>query len=504
MLIIIANYITSIILMTTINLIFIICGLLSFNIFTYIFIKNKYHSTIEISNQMIKNINSTLEAKIQEIQNLKNENLKQNELNELIAKLETINAFNNKELQNINDSLNDEKHKAIEIEKLYNNARCTISSMESEISVIKENFKLVNESLLSQFKNIATEITNQNTIKFNQESNEKLNTLINPLTTKLQDFQKTVQDCFNIEAKEKFSLKESINNILHSNNQIKYEASKLTNALKSNNMILGHWGEMILENILISSGLRANFDYELQEKSASNTTRPDAIIKLPGEKRIIIDAKTSYFDAELFNDLVNEDDKNKYLKDFVKKIRNQIDNLASKEYHYNAGGETPELSLMFIPVESWYNAAIQFDKNLYEYGWSKNVVLISAPILFVILKTIAYVWKGENQEKNALKIAEYAGGLYDSFVDLMNNLMDIGKSIKLLCKNYDAALSKLSNGRGNILIRLEYIKTLGIKHKKNLEKNGIIEIQESIKNLSTEIISEIVDSNSEKEIIFSE
>lgn len=478
-------------------LISLIIILFSCNIFTYFFLKNRSNFKIELLKQEIGNLNNqfqntndTLQEKLKILENLENKNnsdiIKINELNEILVKLETINSINKSEISTLNNKIENEKQEKLNIEKLYNDSRCKLSSIETELLTVKDNFKLVNDSLLHQFKNIATDITNQNSAKFNQESNEKLNILINPLNQKLQDFQKIVQDCFNVEAKEKFSLKESINHILNSNNQIKHETSKLTNALKSNNMILGHWGEMILENILISSGLRINHDYELQERSASNITRPDAIIKLPGNRKIIIDAKTSYFDGELFNNLENEEDKNKYLKDFVKRIRNQIDNLASKEYHYNSKGETPELSLMFIPVESWYNTAISFDKNLYEYGWNKNIVLISAPTLFVILKTIAYVWKGENQEKNVLKIAEYAGGLYDQFNELVSNLMDIGKSIKTLSKNYDSALSRLNSGRGNIIKRIEHIKTLGIKHKKNLDVKEIFEMQDNIRTLINE------------------
>jgi DNA recombination protein RmuC len=466
-------------------------GVTSGGLFVYYLLKDKFASNIKILDGSFQLEKQFLQEKISdfdkenlELTKINNELVNENiTKNEQIIELRTINDINQSKINEIRLTLASEISEKKSLEKVYLESQCNLFSVNSQNETLQNNLKLINDSLLHQFKNIANEILTKNNIKFSEDSKEKLNNLINPLNHKLQEFQKTMQDCFDIDAKEKFSLKDSIGQVLQSNSQIKDETLKLTNALKSNNIVLGHWGEMILENILISSGLRANCDYELQEKSHTNASRPDAIIKLPNNKSIIIDAKTSYFDTNNFDNLTDEEEKSKFIKGFVKRIRSQIDNLSTKEYHYNCGLNTPELTIMFIPVESWYNIAIQYDSQLYEYGWNKNIAIVSSSTLFVILKTISYIWKGENQEKNAAKIADYAGALYDQFVEFVNSLVDIGKSIKNLSQHYEKTISKLHLGRGNLLKRTEYIKLLGIKHKKVLDKQIIFDMHENIKSL---------------------
>ena len=309
---------------------------------------------------------------------------------------------------------------------------------------------------------------------------------------KLHHFQQNMQECFDIEAKEKFSLKDSISKVIHSNDQIKYEASKLSSALKGNKIALGHWGEIVLENLLASSGLRKDQDYFVQTNMQNNENeklKPDVLIKLPEDKYIIIDAKTSFFDFHAYENISEQNKKDIVIKDFIQRIKSHVENLSSKEYHSSLGLQSPEITLMFIPIESWYNLAIQSCPELYQYAWNKNIAIISPSTLFVILKTISYIWKGKIQTQNSLKIADQAGKLYDQFVDFLVNMTDVGKSIEKASSSFDKAMARLQNGRGNLIRRAEQMRALGINHAKKIDSNLILHENENVSS-NAEVIEE--------------
>ncbi len=371
------------------------------------------------------------------------------------------------------------------LEEINSNISCKLAGLESQKETLEQNLKLINDSLLHQFKNIATNVMNENSEKFSDESRKKIDNLINPLSEKLQNLQKNMQECFDIEAKEKFSLKESISKMLHSNDQIKYEAAKLSHALKGNKAALGHWGEIVLENLLVSSGLRKDQDYFLQssfQNERENRLKPDVLIKLPDEKYIIIDAKTSFFDFNAYDGIAEKERRDAAAKDFVQRIKSHIDSLSAKEYHSSLGLATPELTLMFIPIESWYNLAIQSSPELYQYAWNKNIAIISPSTLFVILKTISYIWKGKIQAQNSLKVADQAGKLYDQFVEFIANLSEIGKSLERAHVSYEKAMSRLSTGRGNLVKRAEAMRALGVNSTKKIDENLVAIAENSEEN----------------------
>jgi DNA recombination protein RmuC len=470
-----------------------ICGV-SIGLIFFILTKQKFLLQNTENLLKIQKINSELEIISQQNQNLelKIKNSERNSEDSLIEKknLERLNKeyhenyikqeliikHINENLKNLTVNLEKIEHENITLKSINSEINCKLSSLESQKEILEQNLKLINDSLLHQFKNIATNIINENNEKFTEESKKKIDTLINPLNEKLQNFQKNMQECFDVESKEKFSLKESISKVIHSNEQIKYEASKLSNALKGNKMTLGHWGEIVLENLLISSGLRKDQDYFLQTnmKSQSNEIlKPDVLIKLPDDKYIIIDAKTSFFDFHDYENIFDQVKKDLIIKDFIQRIKNHIENLSSKEYHSSLGIQTPEITLMFIPVESWYNIAIQSYPELYQYAWNKNIAVISPSTLFIILKTVSYIWKGKIQTQNSLKIADQAGKLYDQFVDFLSNMTEIGKSIEKASNNFDKAMSRLQNGRGNLIRRAEQMRTLGINNTKKIDQNLI-------------------------------
>ncbi len=442
----------------------------------------------EISFNEIKDFEKSIENYIVEKKYLESENQK---LREDFIKQESISNHMNENLKKLEERLTKSENEKNNLEFINSDINCKLASIESQKKTLEESLKFINDSLLHQFKNIATNVMNENSEKFTKESKEKIDVLINPLHEKLQNFQKNMQECFDIEAKEKFSLKDSISKVIHSNEQIKHEASKLSNALKGNKMALGHWGEIVLENLLVSSGLRKDQDYFLQtnmQNDENEKLKPDVLIKLPDEKYIIIDAKTSFFDFSAYENISEQSKKELAIKDFIQRIKNHVENLSSKEYHSSLGLNTPEITLMFMPIESWYNLAIQSCPELYQYAWNKNIAIISPSTLFVILKTISYIWKGKIQTQNSLKIADQAGKLYDQFVDFLKDMTSIGKSIENASSSFDKAMARLQNGRGNLIRRAEQMRALGINHAKKIDQSLIL--QENENNNKIEAIEE--------------
>ena len=483
---------------------------LAIGLVCYIFIKQKFLSEIEKSHFILQKVNVELENineknKIlygtisnfeQNTENLnsskKNLEFENQKLREDFIKQEsTINhAYEN--LKNLMDRLSQIENKKNELESINQDINCRLASIEAQKKTLEVGMKLMNDSLLHQFKNIAMNVMNENSEKFTEESKKTIDNLINPLREKLHHFQQNMQECFDIEAKEKFSLKDSISKVIHSNDQIKYEASKLSSALKGNKIALGHWGEIVLENLLASSGLRKDQDYFVQTNMQNNENeklKPDVLIKLPEDKYIIIDAKTSFFDFHAYENISEQNKKDIVIKDFIQRIKSHVENLSSKEYHSSLGLQTPEITLMFIPIESWYNLAIQSCPELYQYAWNKNIAIISPSTLFVILKTISYIWKGKIQTQNSLKIADQAGKLYDQFVDFLVNMTDVGKSIEKASSSFDKAMARLQNGRGNLIRRAEQMRALGINHAKKIDSNLILHENENVSS-NAEVIEE--------------
>jgi DNA recombination protein RmuC len=418
-----------------------------------------------------------------EKQNLfeKNEDLKEkiNLLNiektklqgEIDSKREISNLLNN-EIKNLNIDLETLRQK---FEKINSEN----SGLKAEKISLTENLQTINQTLLPQFKNIAFSLLQENSEKFNSFSQEKLNEIVRPLNEKIKDFQGRIQEIFNEDQKEKSSLKEAINSVVNSNEYVRKEAFKLSNALKGNRLMLGHWGEIALENILNSSGLRKDQDYflqfngENQNEQIESKLKPDALIKLPDDKYVIIDSKISFFNYSGYEDATSNDEKLSFVKQFVGGLKTHIESLSSKEYHLNLGIDTPEITLMFIPVESWYNVAIKHFPEIYNFAWGKNIAIVSPSTLFVVLKTMAYIWKGKLQAKNSLEIASMGGKIYDSIAEFSEVLMDVGKSIEKAAGTFEKAMMKLKHGRGNLISRAEKLRNLGVKNNKLISSDLI-------------------------------
>lgn len=357
-------------------------------------------------------------------------------------------------------------------------------------NLFEENIRLQTEKEMresshktfeAQFENLAHRIFDEKNTVFKQQSKENLDVILSPLKDKLVDFEKKVNDSFVKQAQEQFSLTEQIKVIVEAKNQLSLQAEGLTKALKGDSKVQGDWGEVMLEKILEDVGLRKGEDYILQGSGMSlkdgegKRQKPDVIVNLPDSKHVVVDSKVSLTAYErFFNEREDDIARAGYLKEHLAAVKKRVKELEERRYQDTEGLGTPDFVLMFIPIESAYMLALQEDRSLHEFAWSKGVAIVCPSTLFSSLRTIESLWKLARQNQNAEDIAKKGGALYDKMVGFVTDMQSIGKNIQTLEGSYEAAMNKLSEGkRENILKQAEELKQMGVKTSKALPTNLI-------------------------------
>jgi DNA recombination protein RmuC len=348
---------------------------------------------------------------------------------------------------------------------------------EEKLQHQKKDMEQLGDHFKFEFKNLAQTILEEKTEKFTQLNEEKLNAILTPLKTQLGEFKQKVEDTYDKESKERFSLGKEVQRLIEASQQVSLEANNLTTALKGNNKIQGNWGEMILESLLENSGLSKGREYFLQEfirDNAGNVLKdengkglqPDVTIMYPDQRKVIIDSKVSLLAWEQYIVSIESDSQKKWMSEHARSIRAHIDGLSRKNYPKYA--LALDYVLLFIPIEPAFLEAVKTDLLLWKYAYDKKILLVSPTNLFSVLKIIADLWKVEQQNKHAIEIANKAGNLYDKFSGFMDNLEIVGKRLGEAHQAYDAAFKQLSTGKGNIINRVEELKRMGASAQKQL------------------------------------
>ncbi|WP_185260373.1 DNA recombination protein RmuC [Elizabethkingia anophelis] len=418
----------------------------------------------DLKNEFAK-ISAEYSALNSQSQEQKQINTKQvSQIENLIAEKQTLFAKNS-ELSAINESL----QKSLETQK-------------EEITKIQEEAKL-------QFENLANKILEEKTEKFTTLNQNSLKTILEPFQDKIAELKNRVNEAYEKENKERFSLAEKVRELAELNQQVSEDAKKLTRALKGESKTQGNWGEMILESILEKSGLVKGREYYLEHELRDENNkaiysefsgkkmRPDAVVKYPDERNVIIDSKVS---LTAFTELVDETDPEIYtikLNQHLSSIKNHIQQLSQKAY--DDYGKSLDFVMMFIPSEPAYIAAMQADQNLWNYAYERRILLLNPSNLITSLKLIADLWKREYQNRNTMEIADRGAKLYDKFVGFVENLEKVGKGLDQAKNAYTDAYKQLSTGNDNLVTQTQKLRALGIKSKKELPQS-LIENSESI------------------------
>ncbi|UFH30951.1 DNA recombination protein RmuC [Chryseobacterium sp. C-71] len=415
------------------------------------------------------------------------------ELNHLYIKANADLENLNLKTQDLEGIIKNEKEANLQQSDLLNDLKAEFAKVSAENTFLKdqkEETKRIQEEGKLQFENLANKILEEKTEKFTNLNQTNLKNILDPFQERITDLKNKVNEVYEKENKERFSLGEKVKELSLLNQQISEDAKKLTRALKGESKTQGNWGEMILESILEKSGLVKGREYFLEHELKDDDNkalfsefsgkkmRPDAVVKYPDERNVIIDSKVS---LTAFTELVDETDSDIYqikVNQHLSSIKTHISQLSQKAY--DDYGKSLDFVMMFIPSEPAYIAAMQADQNLWNFAYEKRILLLNPSNLITSLKLIADLWKREYQNRNSMEIAERGAKLYDKFVGFVENLEKVGKNLNSARSVYDDAFKQLYSGNDNLVIQTQKLKALGIKNKKELPQSLINGINEDL------------------------
>lgn len=396
----------------------------------------------------------------------------QNRLEERIANLQTLldelksqSASELKKMEIDRENIRREKEflnleltrKTADYENLFIKNR----EQRTEVENLQEKFRM-------EFENLANKILDEKSNKFTLQNKENLSAILKPLQERIQHFEKRVEETNKEDISRSADLRRQILGLKELNQQMGKEANNLAKALKGDSKMQGNWGELVLERVLERSGLQKNSEYFVQESFTTEEGKrflPDIIIALPGNKKMIVDSKVTLTAYERYSNATDEPERATHLKNHILSIKKHVNDLGQKNYHQLYNVESPDFVLLFIPIESAFALASMEYPKLYNDAFDRNIIIVTPTTLLAVLKTIDSMWQNEKQKANALEIATQAGRLYDTFVNLTNELIKLGNQIGGVQKSYENTMVKLT-GRGNLIARVETLKTLGAKTNK--------------------------------------
>lgn len=382
-------------------------------------------------------------------------------------------------------------------QKIYKAKSEMANVIKTEYELLQQQHKAQNEELMvARFNNLANNILEENAKKLSSVNEDKIRAILEPLKSDIGSFKQKVQETYDRESKERFSLEKEVGRLIQMTQQVSLEANNLSTALKGNHKVQGNWGELILESLLENSGLTKGREYFCQQfikdragnlikDENGNALQPDITICYPDNRKIIVDSKVSLNSWEECVGCDVKEMQQQLLGDHIKSMRRHIDGLSKKNYPKYASAL--DYVLMFIPIEPAFLEAVKTDLNLWKYAYEKKILLVSPTNLFAVLKIIADLWKVEQQNKNAIEIAEKAGAMYDKFYGFLENFNLVGKKISDASASYEDALKQLSTGRGNLVGRAEELKKMGADAKKQLPDKLIDEAFQSVNFISQEV-----------------
>lgn len=338
----------------------------------------------------------------------------------------------------------------------------------------KNEVEKLQEKFTKEFENLANKILDEKSNKFTEQNNLNMKNILTPLQDKIQLFEKKVEDTHKESIDYHAALRQQIIGLRDMNEKMSKETVNLTKALKGDSKMQGNWGELVLERVLEKSGLEKGREYEVQQSHTTddgNRVFPDVVINLPDGKKMIVDSKVTLTAYERY---VNEEDdeiQKTHLKDHVLAIKRHVEQLGEKNYQDLYHIESPDFVLLFIPIEPAFALALNEDTTLYNKAFEKNIVIVTPSTLLATLRTIDSMWANQKQQENALEIARQAGALYDKFEGFVTDLIKIGKKIDESKVEYQGAMNKLVEGKGNLITSVEKLKKMGAKAKKSLPDN---------------------------------
>jgi DNA recombination protein RmuC len=356
--------------------------------------------------------------------------------------------------------------------------KATIARLEERHAATERMVEQMRVNLPETFKSLASEVLDEKSRRFAEQNQNSLGQVLEPLKTRLKDFQDKVEAAHLEQVRGGERLSSQVDRLFESNTRITEQANNLANALRGSNKAQGAWGELILERILQSAGLRSGHEYEAQETYAAENGRraqPDVVIHLPGERHVIIDSKVTLVHYEAYSAAETDAARSLAADSHSSSVRAHIRGLAEKNYQVLYDLNSLDFVIMFLPIEPAFMLAISRDDTLWEQAWQRNVLLVSPSTLLFVLRTVASLWRQEQQKRNVEEIARRGAELYNKLAGFVADFTEIGKRLEQAQTSHESALAKLHTGPGNVIRQAEMLKALGVKPTKQLPQ-GLVEL----------------------------
>lgn len=367
------------------------------------------------------------------------------------------------EVATLRDKLHAAEVKTALLEAENRNLRERASEEKAELEKLQGSFR-------QEFKALANDILEEKQKSMTASNKESMELVLKPLRDNIKEFRERVENIYSAQSEQSGALKNELKTLMELNQHITAETKNLTRALKGDSKVQGDWGEMILDSLLENSGLQKGVHYSTQESikdSEGRNQRPDVVLSLPDGKVIIVDSKVSLTAFVEWSAAEDPRERKSHMDAHIASVTKHVQELSAKRYQ-DLTDKAPEFVIMFVPNEPAFMYALQNSPNLWADAYKKNVVISSPTNLLAMLRIVYDLWQRDSQNKNALKIADAGGKLYDKVVGFVETLSKVEKNINDASKNYSDAMKQLSTGKGSILSRVESLRTLGAKASKRL------------------------------------
>lgn len=403
------------------------------------------------------------------------------------AQEETLQALK-EEFQQLRHRLEQGTQENLSLNRQVSELQAVRSGLQEKLGSQKSEMDDIRKQFQAEFQVMANKILEEKSTKFTELNRSNLEVLLRPLGENIEKFKQKVEEVYDKEAKERFSLGREVEKLVTLNQRISEDANNLTRALKGSSKAQGDWGQVILENILEKSGLVKGREYLVQEflrDSAGNTLKnedgakmqPDVIVNYPDERKVIIDSKVSLTAYIRYTESEDPEEQKIALAEHIRSVRKHFDELSRKAYQDFT--QSLDFVMMFIPNEPAYMLAMKEEPELWQQAYDKRILVISPTNLIAALRLIADLWKREHQNRNALDIADRGGKLYDKLVTFVESFSGVGESLDKAQKTYLLALGQLKEGRGNLIGQAEKLRQLGVKTRKQLPDSVLDEALDS-------------------------
>ncbi|WP_233249277.1 DNA recombination protein RmuC [Desulfobulbus oligotrophicus] len=347
----------------------------------------------------------------------------------------------------------------------------TCTALQQQTQERNQLFTEVRRQIEQDFQLLAGKIITEKGQALTAQHTSALTMLLRPFHGQLLEFKRKVEEIYDQDLRDRVSILKEIEHLKQLNRQISIDATNLTEALQGSSKVQGQWGEMILTKLLEASGLRNGTEFALQVSYKSDDgsiLQPDALVYLPEDRTIIIDAKVSLKAFAEVHSASDEAARTQQIKSHLDSIKRHIKLLAAKQYQQLPGPGALDFILLFMPIEGAFQLALEHDPEILLSAMEQKIILTSPSTLLAILRTIHHLWRMDEQNRNSLLIAKQAGNLYDKFVGFTEAFEEIGLRLNQTQQAWHTARNRLSTGRGNLIARTEALKHLGVQTSRKL------------------------------------